>query len=86
MPGPNAKLSRFLSNYGMLAVLLLLCLYYSFATMDEQHPVGKTAAKVLAKQISASFKKPAKVIIVAKDTEEGIAFATGLNPTSAVIG
>ena len=45
MPGSNAKLSRFFSNYGMPAVLLLLCLYYSFAAVGEQHPVGQAKAK-----------------------------------------
>jgi ribose transport system permease protein len=72
------KLSRFFSNYGMLAVLLLLCCYYSFATLKEQHPVGQTAAKALARQISRSFKKSATVVVVAKETEEGTAFAARL--------
>ena len=40
---------RFIADYGIIFVLLLLCVYYSIATMNEQVPTGKDAALQVAK-------------------------------------
>ncbi len=37
--------SHFVSNYGMVFVLMLLCAYFSVATIDQQNPVNLRAAK-----------------------------------------
>ena len=39
--------SRFVSNYGMIFVLLLLCAYFSVATIDQQDPVTVRAAIIV---------------------------------------
>ncbi len=72
------ELYRFLSGYGMLLVLLLLCIYYSWVTQAEQHPTGATAAV----QVAGAFRHipggPARVLIVGQSTPEDVAFATRL--------
>lgn len=42
-----SKLTRFLTDYGMLAVLALLCLLFSALTLSEQHPSGAEAARAI---------------------------------------
>src|SRR5207247_8240673 len=69
-------LTRFWSNYGMAGVLLLLCLYYSVATLQEQRPQGTAAAKSLAATIT--IPAPANILIVAKTTDEDARFADEL--------
>ncbi len=45
----NLLQSRFVSNYGMIFVLMLLCAYFSVATIDQQNPVTVRAAnKIVA--------------------------------------
>src|SRR5207253_478147 len=75
----NRKLlARFLADYGMLLVLLLLCIYYSWATYAEQEPTGATAGEQLARAILRQASKSAKVLIVARDTQDDAAFADTL--------
>ena len=44
----KTALSRFMSDYGMLFVLIVLCLFLCVVTYDEQQPGGATAAEQLA--------------------------------------
>jgi hypothetical protein len=37
---PNPILARLFADYGMLVVLLVICLYYSWATFRLQDPKG----------------------------------------------
>ena len=39
----NKHLNRFLADYGMSVVLLLLCVLFTFATVKEQQPTGEPA-------------------------------------------
>jgi ribose transport system permease protein len=71
-------LSRFLADYGMLLVLLLLCLYYSYATYAEQDPSGAAGGEQLARTILKQTGKSAKVLIVARNTPEDATFADTL--------
>src|SRR5436309_2561485 len=82
----HAMLSRFLSDYGMLFVLLLLCAYYSWATCDEQHPAGAAGAQQLAAKITRQFPKGARVVIVARDHREDAAFADALRDRLVAAG
>src|SRR5688500_8728962 len=66
----GGMLSRFFSNYGMLAVLLLLCAYYSWATLREQQPRGAAAGESLARYIGDAQSAPAAGLIVARDTDD----------------
>ena len=70
-------LSRLFNNYGMAAVLGLLCLYYSWATYTEQQPRGATAARMVATQIGKAGSSNA-VLIVARNSKEDTAFVGAL--------
>src|ERR1041385_4294763 len=72
----KAVLTRFWANYGMAGVLLLLCLYYSFATLQEQRPQGAAAAKSLVARMT--MPAPANILVVAKTTDEDVQFADEL--------
>jgi ribose transport system permease protein len=74
----KTALTRFWSNYGMAGVLLLLCLYYSVATLQEQRPHGEAAARSLATTIARTVPGPATILIVAKSTDEDGRFADEL--------
>ena len=43
----RSALTRLLSDYGMLLVLLLLCALFSVLTLADQHPAGEAAARQL---------------------------------------
>jgi ribose transport system permease protein len=71
-------LSRFLSHYGMVLVLLLLGGYYSVATYAEQDPHGAAGGEQLAREIVHRTGPGARVLIVVRDTHEDAAFAGSL--------
>lgn len=47
--------SRFFSDYGMLAVLLLLIVFFSLVTIEKRRPVGAEAAESVAGRIARGF-------------------------------
>ena len=67
-------LSRFLADYGMIVVLLLLCAFFSVLTWSEQHPADRAGAERLAAEIGRS----ARVLLFARQNEEEIAFSETL--------
>ena len=79
-------LSRWLSGYGMLLVLLLLCAYYSYATYTEQDPEVTAGAEQLARAIVQRAGTSARVLIVARDTQEDALFADTLRRGLAEAG
>ena len=48
----------FSSDYGMLGVLVILCLFFSWITLEEQQPEGVDAAEVLALSVDQAFELP----------------------------
>ena len=72
------SLTRFLSDYGMLFVLLLLCAFFSVVTNSEQSPTGDKAAQQVGAAIEKQFGKTARVLIVARDQPDDAAFAAKL--------
>ena len=54
-PRFDRLLSRILSDYGMVLVLLLLGACFSYVTWDEQHPTGVDAAEQLTARITREF-------------------------------
>ncbi len=67
--------SRFLRDYGMLAVLLVLGGLFALLTIREQHPTGAAAGKEIAKQFSEQTGTNKSVLIVARGTSEDRAFS-----------
>ena len=66
------------ASYGMAVVLLLLCVYYSWATLQVQQPTGDAAAQAVALQIQTAAPKGAPVMIVGRDSDEDRLFAQGI--------
>jgi ribose transport system permease protein len=67
--------SRFVSDYGMLFVLLLLCGYFSWVTEAERSPEGAAGGRQVAASVLATKGPTAKVLIVSRDSAAEIAFA-----------
>ncbi|MDZ4701608.1 MAG: ABC transporter permease [Rhodothermales bacterium] len=72
---PN--LSALLSRYGMVLVLLALCLFYAFMTMAEQNPRGADAAAAIADDLREAAGEGA-VVLVTKANAEHQQFADAL--------
>ncbi len=72
------KNSRFLTEYGMLFVLLLLCAFFSVVTNSEQSPTGEAAAKQVTTTLQVSFGKAPRVLIAASDQPGDASFAAKL--------
>jgi ribose transport system permease protein len=68
-------LSRLLSDYGMILVLLLLCAYFSAVTYREQSPTGAAAGRQLAAMVKTEFASSPRVLIVVRDLPDDIALA-----------
>jgi ribose transport system permease protein len=91
-------MSRFFSDYGMLGVLLLLCLFFSILTVDDQHPTGNSAAESLARELTtaeAIAQHRGGVLIVSRDSDEDREFVgaleeelteAGYSPVTAIAG
>ena len=60
------RFSRMLSGYGMLLVLLGLAAFFSWQTMDVQHPAGAAAGKLVARQTIAETPATAKLLVIAR--------------------
>ena len=71
-------LSRFLADYGMIFVLLLLCAFFSVVTYSEQSPAGEAGAKQVVAAIAEQFGKTPRVLIAASDQPDDAAFAAKL--------
>jgi ribose transport system permease protein len=68
-------MSRLLSEYGMILVLLLLCAYFSVVTYREQSPTGAAAGRQLAAAIHTEAGGTARVLIVVRDLADDTAMA-----------
>ncbi|MEQ1904471.1 MAG: ABC transporter permease [Pirellulaceae bacterium] len=79
-------LSRLLTDYGMVLVLVLLCAFFSLATYSEQSPTGEAAARQVAKTLAAQFGQTPRVLIVARDQAEEALFAAKLEADLASSG
>jgi ribose transport system permease protein len=79
------KTSRFLADYGMIFVLLLLCAFFSVVTYSEQSPTGEAAAKQVVSAIRQQFAKP-RVLVAASDQPGDAAFAAAIQRDLAASG
>jgi ribose transport system permease protein len=75
--GARAAASRFFADYGMLAVLALLVVFFSVVTYEKRKPVGEEAARSVADQIASDFGpgSGARVLVVARPSEQDAVFA-----------
>lgn len=79
-------LVRGMSDYGMLVVLLLLCVYYSLATIEVQHPSGAWGAEELARQIVKEAGTNVSVLVAARSNQEDVEFADTLHQRLTAAG
>jgi len=70
--------SRLLSEYGMIGVLLLLCVYFSLTTIKEQFPEGSAAAEDISDTISSHLGSDESIVIIGKQTGGDSAFIENL--------
>lgn len=74
----SSVLSRFVRDYGMLGVLILLCVLFSILTLRDQYPVGAEAADALAREMPQIAPPGSNVLIIAADTPEDSLFVSAL--------
>ncbi|MGB8170831.1 MAG: ABC transporter permease [Chthoniobacteraceae bacterium] len=74
---PNV-LANFLSDYGMIFVLVALCVFFSIATRQDQYPSGEAAGRQLAEDIRQQIGKGARVLIAARAQPEDTLFSATL--------
>lgn len=74
----KATIKHYFADYGMVLVLLVLGLYYSWVTWEEQHPTGEAAATRLAERIRESHPPQSRVLIVARANSEDRQFSQSL--------
>ncbi len=70
--------SSWLSDYGSVVILLLLCAYYSWMTLAEQHPITPMAGRDLADEILAAHGPTPYVLIVVRKTAQDRSFADAI--------
>jgi ribose transport system permease protein len=69
------KTTQFITDYGMILVLLLLCTFFSIMTYSDQSPTGEAAAKQVVSDIQQQFGRSARVLIAAGGQPSDRAFA-----------
>jgi len=72
-------MKRFFSDYGMVFVLLILCVLFSWLTWDEQKPTGTAGGEQLARIVTDAAPTGAAVLIVTRDTEDDRELAQALS-------
>ena len=72
-------LIRAASDYGMLGILALLCIFFSLMTVNEQYPTGEEAAEKLGKIIASETSSDKKILIVSRNSGADSIFAHKLS-------
>ena len=85
-PLVKQQVENFVSDYGMIFVLLLLCIIFSWATWSEQHPSGEAAGRLVADQIADRLGTDATVFVVATDSVENNAFVDAVQAGCKALG
>jgi ribose transport system permease protein len=70
--------SRIFTDYGMLMILLLLCLFFSFVTYSKQSATGDTAAYQVKSIITQLIQKEKHILIVIRPQQDEIRYGETL--------
>lgn len=81
-----AALRRHALDYGMLAVLLLLCVLFSILTWSEQTPSGEAAGRALARELTPQFGAGKRALIAIRGQGDELAFAETLRAQLSAAG
>ena len=76
----------FLSEYGNVLVLLLLCLGISLVTIEEQSATSSSAARELAMEVSSETPNGSKVLVLVRAGEGATRFANALSESLSAEG
>ncbi len=71
----KTKLARVLSDYGMLPVLVFLCVLFSMLTLKEQALTGRAGAEQLIEQLRAESPATKEALVITANTTDDIEFA-----------
>ena len=68
-------LRRFIREYGMVFILLLLVAYYSYATIERHYPTGADAARLVTERVAEQLEGQARILVAAHPGPDGEEFA-----------
>ncbi len=74
-PKRDSVITRFISDYGMLIVLILLCILFSVLTVTEQTTTGKEGAELLSREVVAHYPQKERILILSGTNPSEIEFA-----------
>lgn len=74
----NSLLRRFVAEYGMVFVLLILMAGFSVLTIQPQRPTGANVGTAIADQILTQFGNAPNVVIAVPGSDEDKAFAAAV--------
>ncbi len=74
----HSRFSRLISDYGMLGVLILLCVLFSILTVQEQNRSGRDAARVVNDEQLAGLSPSTNILVVAAANAQDSVFAREL--------
>jgi ribose transport system permease protein len=77
---------RLLTDYGMILVLVLLCVFFSVVTYSDQSPKGEAGAKQVVTAIGQQFGKAPRVLIAVSDQPDDLLFAASIERDLAASG
>ncbi|MFZ4764731.1 MAG: ABC transporter permease [Roseimicrobium sp.] len=77
---------RLLTDYGMILVLVMLCVFFSVVTYSDQSPKGEAGAKQVVTAIGQQFAKVPRVLIAASDQPDDVPFAASIERELAASG
>jgi len=66
---------RIFNEYGMLVILLVLCVFFSVMTLRDQYPTGEAAAESAFKNIEKSYGTDSRILIISRGTTDDSLFA-----------
>ncbi|TFG50997.1 MAG: ABC transporter permease [Candidatus Brocadiia bacterium] len=72
-------LNRLLSNYGMLLILIALCVFFSLLTLKKQMPTGDSAVAQVLQKIGNQFEKDEIILAAGAVGTDSSLFAQALN-------
>lgn len=85
-PVRRSLLSRLGADYGMLPVLVLLCVYFSFASIAENRPAGAEGGDQLGRNVAEKVGSSGRVLVVAGEGPEEAAFAAAAKARLEALG
>lgn len=81
-----AALRRHALDYGMLAVLLLLCALFSVLTWSEQTPTGEPAGRAVGRELAKESPSGKRFLIATRTQADELAFAEAVRAQLAAAG